>query len=213
MEKFKNKKFAIIYGMIILLSITIGIILSYFYNKDKIDVKQENRWDSNDNLIDDRLSKDYPIMFITSPSIQEDFVNITFMCIYNDGKYITSYYITKDINEYNELASSKTAFIEDLKNAYEENTNSEFANLVTTNIEPKKMREIYLNQYKISDFKLENTIDMSSVIETPIFIYGITYNDKLEGQTNLYYSENEYTTSTIKDLYGQLVAKNIMELE
>lgn len=207
-----KKKFIIIYSIVIFISIIIGIILSYFYNKDRITYK-EDKWNSNKNLIDDRLTNDYPIIFIVSPSEADGYIATTVMCIYNDGKYVTCYYVADSMESYYKEASSETAFIDKLKDAYEDNINTEVANLLTYDLKPEQVRDAYLKQYKITDFSLESSVDMLNYIENPIYIYGVTYDDSLKGTSHQYYSENEYTTNTIKDSTGIEIIEWLMKLE
>lgn len=217
-KRFFSTKFKIIFGIIIILIIIILGILLWFSNenpnntKDINDTISENitqQWNSDAKLIDDRLSEDYPIMYVVSPYIIDDYVAVTSMCIYNNGKYITSYYVTDTLDTYLKESVKQDAFVELLKDNYATNIETEVANLLTDDYEPSDVRNAYIQQYSIEDFSLKTETDLSETDSTIIDFYGVTYDIQDDGTISAYahkyYSESGATTKQIIDNNGNLV--------
>ena len=215
-KRFFSTKVKIIFGIIFVIVI-LGILLWFSdknpnNTKDVNDVISENitqQWNSDAKLIDDRLSEDYPIMYVVSPSIVDDYVTVTSMCIYNNGKYITSYYVTDTLDTYLKESVKQDAFVDLLKDNYKTNVETEVANLLTDDYTPSDVRNAYIQQYSIEDFSLKTEIDLSVTDSTTIDFYGVTYDvdddGNISAHAHKYYSESSGTTKQIIDNNGNLV--------
>lgn len=216
-KKFFSSKFGI-FLIIFVIILIIGICL-WFSDENPAnqgnninDIISENitqEWNSDAKLIDDRLTENYPIMYVVSPSIVNDYVTVTTMCIYNNGKYITSYYVTDTLDTYFKESVKSDAFVDLLKDNYEINVDTEIANLLTDDFTPSDVRSAYLQQYEIQDFSLNSEIDLTNTGGTILEFYGVTYNVEENGDitatSHKYYSENDGVTKQIADKTGELV--------
>ena len=163
-------------------------------------------------LIDESLQENYPIMFIVSPTQQENYVSIITMCLYNNGKYITGYYVTDTMETYKKEAEDTSAFIEMLKNGYEDNLNMDISHFLTTDIEPSEAKKYYSLQYDIKDFSLDSEIDMKENSTVQFSVYGVTY-EKGVGTSHLYFATEGKETMQIKDKKGMKILTWIFSKE
>lgn len=174
------------------------------------------KWDSNPELIDDRLTKDYPISFAISYEIKEYYLGLTMLCMYNDGHYVTNYYLLEDYDLYIEECLKPNAFVEKFKEDYETNVNSEYANLLSENVNPNDIREIYNLQYTIDDYSMENSVNTTSAQAIPISFYFVNYevddDGNISASSNIYYTETSNSIKTIKSEIGVYILEQLFKI-
>jgi len=232
-NKEKNEKSAVDYGtrkishksvifFVIAITFLVLFIIYLFTDdnsviKNKLDtninpvqkLEVEQKWNSNPNLIDDRLSPTHPIAFFVSHSVEDYYVALTTMCLYNNGKYVTAYYLSETLDKYMEECIKEDAFVNKFIEDYEDNSSTDIANLITSDVKPDDIRNVYLAQYLIDDFSLESEVNTNltagSYSSTPFTLYFVKYDVSDEGisaKSNVFLMETNNVNKKIKSDIG-----------
>lgn len=213
--KIFTKRFTIILFVIFLLSMTLASVLKQKiesrYEQEELDSFTAQRWDSDAALVDDRLPKDYPVMFIIAPVIIEDIQSANAMVVYNDGSYLSELFTYESYDSFQEQLSSRTAFWQQIKDGYSDFTGSDWSHISSTDEEPADIRDIYLSQYDIEDFSLNKTVNMLDDGNT-FFLFGITYDDNKEPDVHMYYAQSRGETNIPASEKTQKVLTDMTEL-
>lgn len=182
------------------------------YEENEISDFTTNRWDSDANLVDDRLPENFPIAFVISPVVIEGVQSANSMVIYNDGSYMSEVFTYESYDSFQEQLNSTNAFCEQLKQAYSDFKESDWAHISSTDLTPEIVREAYLEQYKINDFTINTQVDMTFSDKNQFFIFTVTYNDEKEATTHMLYGQTQNYQSMISSETGQEVLMKFTEI-
>lgn len=216
-KEHKNKIFtkpfiiAIILS-VIFISLPAAIIVENLMTKEQQIGDFEEKWNSDKRLVDDRLSENYPIMFIVSPMLANEIQTANVMALYNDGTYISEVFTYESYDSFQEELISEKSFWEQLCQGYSDYKGSDWSHISTTDEEPDNIRETYLKQYQISDFALTKQVNMALNNQNTFFLFGVTYDENIEPKTHMYYNQSQNSTSMLASEEGQDLLIKITDL-
>lgn len=222
-DKNKIKKWPIIL-LVVLLVVVLIFLIQYINERTNTDKSEEvtteqiiPKWNSDKNLIDDRLTKNYPIMFVVSPTQSEGYVYLSTMCIFNDGKFVTGNYVMQSMDEYTNESIKSDAFVNLLADGYEDIINTDIANLFSEDLKPSSFRNTYLIQYDVDDFSMNTTVNLMNSSMKTMDIYGVTYMVDESGEivalSHKYYSSSSNSESIIIDNLGLTILNSFLETQ
>lgn len=201
-----TKKFKVILVFIFLLMGIPGVLAGKWfedkYKEESEAFSEKVRWNSDANLVDDRIPEDYPVFYVISPTVINGSLYGNVMAMYNDGTYISELFQYAEYDDFQERLLDDNAFWMDIFSGYSEYKDEEGTHIVLNDMEPADIREAYLLQYEINDFSLSTEVDMSSQDSGTFYIFGVTYDDSGAPYVHMYYSKTNGSETMVSSEEG-----------